>query len=290
MQALFTLRSLSPPEKNLLKKKQIQGELTPDEWISLITNLVNFEKQGDLTRKKSENAIIFLFLAVFPGVAVILFSPSRLTLTILPFAAVAWVILLLIAIFIYFYIKSFDLSGDVLTDKILPIIKVLREEMQPTEKIKLKLDLRGYNLPEKLLRKDSPFSKGDYYSITNSYFRDPWFSGEAQLADGTKLVWKIASLVRNTYKTKKNPRGKVKSKIKEKFRTVTDFRAGMDKKRYKLPKLSHKTSDGRILTRNSGDYTWMRIVKNIKHADSNSFSYKDFVDLPATVYSNAAVK
>lgn len=281
MKALVTLQSLSASEKNLLKTKQIVGEATSDEWLSLFTKLRNFDKEGDKTRRNGgwmiAGGIIISFISVF----LIAFGIGLVTLPI-------GLLITIVGLTIYLYMRSFDISGEIFTDRLLPIVKILREEMRSGEKIKMNLDLRGFNLPEKFVRKEDSYADPVYTSMTHSYYKDPWLSGEAMLADGTKLNWNVIDFVRSTYKTKRNARGKHKAKTKNKYRSRVDFRAGMNQKRYLLPpNLKQKTPTEKIITKKTDDYTWMRITKTMKYAETSGFSPKDFIDLTATVYSRA---
>jgi hypothetical protein len=46
----------------------------------------------------------------------------------------------------------------------------------------------------------------------DTLFADAWFEGSARLADGAVLRWRIRDDVRESKRTKRNPRGKYKTK------------------------------------------------------------------------------
>lgn len=281
MKALFALNKLSAAEKNFLKVKQLTGEYTPDEWLNLFTRLRDFDKQGDGTRK-------FGGWLGCGGIAVSFFSIFLIVIYVGLLTLPIGLLMAAVGLTIYFYIKRFDIPGEILTNAVLPIVKIMREEMQPGEKLKLRLDLRGFKQPEKLINQGQPYQKGAYYNIVDYFYKDQWIDGEALLRDGTKLIWSIFDLVKYSKKSKRTPRGKYKTKYKEKNQTLIQMQIAMHEKRYILPpKLKQKEQGRTVLTKKGDDYNWMSVRKMVKHPVGQKFGVHDFLDAVASAYVRA---
>lgn len=282
MKAFLTLGKLSAEEKNLLLNKQITDSKTPDEWIAFFQKLKDFDKESDATRKLNGWLGCLGFIVIFMSFFLIASLVGFVTIG-------AGILMVITGLIGYFYIKRYDIQGDVLTNSIIPILKVLREEMKLSEKVKLKLDLRGFAMAEKLTNQTEPYQRGAYYSIIDYFYRDQWLDGETALADGTQLKWSIWDLAKQSKKSKRTTRGKHKSKTKDKHCSFISVTVGMHEKKYALPeKLKLKDQEGHIRTKGAGDYNWMNIKKTIKHPVGKTFTPTDLVNAIATAYTRAA--
>ncbi len=280
IEAFTTLFSLSAEQKKLLKEKQIQDERTPEEWIKLFTTIADFDKKRDRGQGWGCGCIIAGFILTIISFPLIAVYVGILTLPVA-------ILMLIIGLIAYFFLKGYDVPGEKLTNFILPILKVLQEDMDPNEKLKLKLDLRGFEVAEKKTGESQKYDKGVYYNCIDFYYRDHWMQGEAVLLDGTQLVWNIYDLVRNTRKTKRNYRGKIKTKTKPKHKTFIALRAGMKNDKYFLQNdLKEKGKEGKIAINDSGKRSWITIRKSIKHP----FTPHDFFMTVASAYNRAGRK
>jgi hypothetical protein len=277
VKAIFTLNSLSSAEKNLLKTKQIQTEMPAQQWLDLFTKLRDFDKEADTSRKWAGGIGCGGLVLAFVGIFLI---GIFIGLAMIPIG----IILAIGGLIIYFYLKPYDIQGDFLTNRVLPILKILREEMKEKENLKLRLDIRGFEKTDKLLNQSQNYGSGMYRSIIDYYYRDQWMDGDATLADGTRLVWSVYDLVKHIKKVKYR---KNKQKSKSKYRTHISMQVGMHRKRYRLQPLKDKGNEGLLRTQKSGDYFWMLVKKTIKHPAGQSFQPNDFVNTIASAYVRA---
>lgn len=283
MKALLALNSLSGDEKALLKSKQIEAERTPDEWLALLKKFGNFDKQADGARYFTGGiGCLGSLLAVGALILTAVIGIFGLLLLLLSLAfAVA-------GVSAYFYLKRFDVPGDVLINKVIPILLVLREEMASADKLKMRLDLRGFALAEKLRNQSQPYKSGAYHKVVDSFYQDQWFDGDATLADGTRLIWSLTDLARRQNKTKRTARGKTKYKTKDKHRTFVSMQIGLNKRVYEFPeKIKIKAKRKRIVTKSVEGYDWMNVRRTIKHSTGATFQPTDFVNAVATAYKRA---
>lgn len=277
MKAIFTLSNLSPEEKNLLKTKQIRAEMPVQQWINLFAKLYDFDKQADSSRWIGGGMGVVGILLTIIGIPLIS--------VLIGFALIPLGLIVAVAgLVIYFYLKPYNVEGSILTQRILPVLKILQEEMKANEKLKLRLDLRGFEQPEKLKNQSPKRSTSIYRSIIDFYYTDHWMDGEATLADGTRLIWSVYDLVKHVKKIKYR---KGKRKSKSKHRTSITMQIAMNKKRYLLPPLKQKGKEGKIVTKKSGNYVWMLVKKTIKHTPGQSFQPNDFINAIASAYIRA---
>lgn len=277
MKAIFTLSKLTPEEKNLLKTKQVQANMPPQQWIDLFSKLRDFDKEADSSRLLAGWMIAAGVLITIVGIPL---TAILIGFVIIPIG----IILAGTFLYVFFSLKQYDIKSEILSGKVLPTLLVLREEMKPGDGLKLRLDLRGFEIPEKLVNQSPKRNTSIYRSIVDYYYRDNWMDGDATLADGTRLVWNAQELVKHIKKVKYR---KGKRKSKSKFRSVLTTQIGMHRKRYRLPAVREKGNDGKIATRKSGEFHWMRISKTIKHPPGQTFKPTDFLNTVATAYSRA---
>lgn len=296
MSAFSLLEKLSEKDKLFLTTKQIQEEKSADEWLSFFNNIKHFDQYGDKTRQRSfgigcVGAILLgLSLFVSPFLFTMFIEDFSPTVTILlTIFFLILVVTLIIATVIgfrrYKKLKQYDIDSEMLTAKVLPLLLILREDMKPSDKIKLRLDLRGFEIPEKFISQSNDYGSGIYRSIIDYYYRDSWIDGEATFSDGTRLIWHIQDLVKHIKKIKYR---KGKRKSKSKHRTYLNFQIGMPRKKHSLPaNLKLKGNEGKLRTKKSGAYHWMSVRKTIKHPPGQQFTPNDFVNAIASAYVRA---
>ncbi len=277
MKTIFTLNKLTGDEKNLLKTKQIKAEMPVQEWIDLFSKLRDFDKEADSSRAWAVGLAITGGFIAFFGIFLLAVFVGFLMIPI-------GLIMLVGFIIAYFYLKPYDIQSELLTQRVLPMLLILREEMKANGNLKLRLDFRGFEVSEKLVNQSDKRNTSIYRSIIDYYYRDYWMDGDTTLADGTRLVWSITDLVKHIKKTKYR---KNKKKSKSKFRTVLNTQIGMHRKRFLLPDVKEKGNEGKIKTRKSGAYHWMQVNKTVKHLPPVSFQPLDFVNTIASAYVRA---
>lgn len=273
--------SLSASEKQFLKSKQITDEKTADQWLQFFAKTRNFDFNNDKNRGRSFwvgcSGVILAFVSLFLMTIFIGFITLPIAL-----------IMIIGSCIFYFFFKKFDVDGEVLKKSVIPLVKVLREEMSPQTKIKMRIDMRGFQQNEKFIKKSNPYNRGAYYKIVDSFYKDHWFDGETYLADGTKIIWNIENYVKSSTKSKRNPRGKHKTKTKEKHRSVIHLQAAVLRRNYRYPpKLKEKNNQQVVLTRSTKDHDWIKIRKSVKHNVGSTFTVVDFIHTMAVVYQKA---
>jgi hypothetical protein len=101
----------------------------------------------------------------------------------------------------------------------VPLLPILREDQAPDKPLELSLDFTGAEQKNKQKRVTDPYRKGAYHKVIDTFYDDPWIEGRATFADGTDVAFSVIDHVRSSRKTKRTPRGKIKTKTKAKKKT-----------------------------------------------------------------------
>jgi hypothetical protein len=212
--------SLNDQQKQFLREKQIDAEFPTDTWIAFLKGVASYDQHGDSLRKAigwiaAIGIIVGFFGAIFAeSVAMLLF-----------------VMLGLIALAFYFILRKVDVPNT-LREFVLPFITLIREDVAPDDTVHMQLDLRGGTKDDK--KKSTENFEHLGRKIQQNFYNDSWMQGDTKLADGTALQWEIYDYIRERQITKRNPRGKTKTKTKYKVRRTFDVRVGLRGDEYAL--------------------------------------------------------
>ncbi|MEV4257560.1 hypothetical protein AB0J52_30755 [Spirillospora sp. NPDC049652] len=99
---------------------------------------------------------------------------------------------------------------------LVPMLRVLQEDMEPGAPLGVTTDLRGAVVPDKggeirPLRVRPPAVSG-----SEKFYTDPWFLARAELRDGSVLELAVVERVRQRRILKRSRSGKTKVKVKDK--------------------------------------------------------------------------
>jgi hypothetical protein len=119
----------------------------------------------------------------------------------------------------WIWLRGIDVS-DNLRRFVVPVLALFREDIDPKTPVHLRLDLTKPTASPKKTTEGAPYKQGVYHKVIDTMYVDPWMSAEAVLVDGTRLRWSVTDSIRERKKTKRNARGKYKTKTK--YRKVTD--------------------------------------------------------------------
>jgi len=164
-----------------------------------------------------------------------------------------------------FFARRFAKKHDVpngLREFALPLLTILREDQDPEKPLDLFLDLTGAQMYWKQVNRTPEYKKPPYHKIVDSFFADPWLQANAHFVDGAHVNFVITDHVRSTKKTKRNPRGKIKTKVKNKKKTEVAVTLSVPNRNYAraeptaprrgVPKEKLKPGDSRTIIKTSG--------------------------------------
>lgn len=114
----------------------------------------------------------------------------------------------------------------------VPLLPILREDQASDAPLELTLDFTGAEQKDKQQRVTEPYRKGAYHKVIDTFYDDPWINGHAKFADGTELRFAVIDHIRSSRKTKRTPRGKIKTKVKAKKKTELTVTLSFPKRNY----------------------------------------------------------
>lgn len=99
---------------------------------------------------------------------------------------------------------------------VVPVLRVLQEDMEPGAPLGVTADLRGPMVDDKRGMSRNLNVRPPVRSASETFYNDPWLVVRAELRDGSVLDVVVVERVRMRRVVKRNPRGKIKSKTKSK--------------------------------------------------------------------------
>jgi hypothetical protein len=216
-------RALTPEQRRLLKEKRVTGERTPAQWLGLLAGLAAYDRQADAVRTWTTIAMIGAPLLVLFGV---LFGGIALGYESLAFPVAFGLALVTAAplVVLFFALRATDLAIQ-LREVVVPLVSLIGEDLRANATLRLGLDLRGGAAKDKLSA-TPPARKERGRAIRERVFRDPWMTGAVTLRDGARLRWRVTDEVREYRISRRNARGKTKTKTK--FRVDSRVLAALD--------------------------------------------------------------
>lgn len=274
MDAWKNYRSLSGEQKKILSAKRLEINRPMDGILDLLKPLAACDAIANKTQTR---------LGCTFGIGIVL----AIALTIV-FANIGWsastlaAIVVVMAIAIgagwgYFWLRSIDVS-DNLRSFVVPVFALFREDIDPRQPVHLRLDIDKPIVARKKTFESPPYAEGPYHKIIESAYLDPWMTAEAVLVDGTRLSWSVTDRIRERTKTKRNPRGKFKTKTKYTKKTDLEVSLALRTKIYALP-------DGEVSR--DGKRSKVEIQRSVRMESLDAIDPRALIDAITDVYRNA---
>lgn len=274
MNAWKTYRSLSAEQKQILSRKQLEINRPVDEILALLKPLAACDAMGN--KVQTRFGCTFGIAIVVSIVLAVVFSNigwSALTL-----AAIAAVVVVTIGVgWFYFWLRGIDVSNN-LRSFAVPVLSLFREDIDPKHPVRLRLDLGQPTAKQKKTGESAPYKLGAYHKIIDTTYVDPWMSAEAVLVDGTKLSWSVSDRIRERKKTKRNARGKYKTKTKYTKKTDVEVALSLRTKKYVL-------ADAEVSL--DGKRSKVEIQRSIRSESLDPIDPRALIDAITDVYRNA---
>lgn len=278
MSVIQVWRSLNAEQKQILVDKRIDASRPVDELLTLMKPLAACDTLADKARTKFGCSFaLAIVVTIFGGI--FLLNVGGIVGGIVGLLLVAVTITLG---YFYFWMKKIDISNN-FRQFVLPVLSVFREDIDASKPVTIKLDLSSPTHKSKQQSESAPYSKGVYHKVIDCIYRDPWMTAEAVLVDGTKLSWSVTDVIRERKKTKRNPRGKYKTKTKYSKKTNLEVTVGLRKKMYDVtaPMESELSADEKRSN--------VTLERQIQSASLDPIAPRSLVDLIAAVYRNASL-
>jgi len=264
---------MTPEQLRIAQTKRLDINRPADEVLELMRGLVQFDTYTAAKRKKAGCSIPLAIVAaiIFFVIAGNVEGPKTAMLIL----GVLCVIATIAAIVFYRRLRAQDLSDNLVLTA-APFIALLREDMRPEDPLHVDIDLRPWAIAEKKKHESEPYKKGAYYKVIDRLYIDPWFTGSATLADGTKVKWRVIDHMLEKTGNKRNARGKIKTKTKVKRKTVAIVTLGFPMKEYAVADAADVERDEKRTT--------MTLARKQKSAGEETAALDLLVDIIAEGY------
>lgn len=275
MNAWQAHRSLTPEQKQLIASKTIDLDRKPDELITLLTPVASYDSVVDKMRKPLGCTGCAAVVACIPLFFFFASSDWQAWMYGVAFAAV--LVVAIAALVGWRWTNKVDLS-DNLRGTALPLLNIFREDFARDEPVHLRLDLRPPTDKTKQVSVGEPYKHGAYYKVIDTMYADPWMDGEAVLQDGSAMKWSIVDSIRERKKTKRNARGKIKSKTKYTKKTKIEVSVALRTKTYAI------TPAGDSEIKRGEKKNVVTVERRIRTAALDPIHPTAFVELVANVF------
>jgi len=280
---LAALEALTPQQKAILKEKKASGSFTPHAALALLRPVGELDRMSDKARTPIGCWSAALF--VFSIVALIVTANGVLH----RFLGIP-LVLGLFGGFIYFLVTFIKLSSHDLSNNFrqiaLPFFAILNEDMEAGEPMQIKLDLSSPTGKAKKTGESDKYELGVYHKVIDTFYRDAWFEGSTWLADGSSLSWSVVEEITSSARTKRNARGKYKTKTKYRKLCHLAVDVALPHKEYSVD-AAPATEDVKVKIRDGEKRTTLRLSRKVKIKANEPFDVKALVDLIAEAFRRA---
>ncbi|HVR11811.1 MAG TPA: hypothetical protein VMW75_27465 [Thermoanaerobaculia bacterium] len=224
--AIAAVESLRPDQKQFLAERRVRSSMPASRWCESLKQVVEL---GPVTLPASRfcrNLGCFgIAVAVVAIVASFKAPWLGLPALVLGAAAVAWA-----------RWKGAQLLGAgqgpfvARVEKLLlPCVRIFQRDMDAEQPLRLEVDLRS-DLGERVgapRQLPGPFKNKGLLKVVEKDYRKPLLAGQARLADGSVLSWRVLYDLRVREITKRGASGKTKRKVKTRGRRLVAARLGL---------------------------------------------------------------
>lgn len=278
MQVLKAYRSLNAEQKQILSRKKLNANRRVGDLLALLKPLASCDSLADKSRTRL-GCTFALGIVLLIGAAIVFTNVGWSWLGGLVVVVVAAV--MIGSGYLYFWTRSIDVSNN-LREFGLPVLTVFRDDFDPEHPLHLELDLSSQTAKEKKQSESAPYKAGVYHKVIDSVYLDPWMRAQGVLVDGTKLSWSITDVIRERKKTKRNPRGKYKTKTKYSKKTEIEVELGLRKKLYDL-----QTQPGEAEVTSDDKRSKVSVTRELKTNSLDPIAPSVLIDVIAGIYRNA---
>ncbi len=185
----------------ILREHKMSGKWKAEDVQSILAGLETFDIAVARKKKIALAVCIISFIVAIVPLFVGFFF-------LLPLALVGIVCIVLFRRF-----KSFDIDDQVRMF-VKPMIDSLRYDIKKESDITVELEMLPLDNKKFLVNKSDKYSAGAYPTCCDYIYKRDFLKMKMSLMDGNKLSIAVDECLTKTEKTKRNPRGKTKTKYK----------------------------------------------------------------------------
>lgn len=219
---------LSPSQRAALVQKQLSGSFSIEALLSDLRALASFDLNTEAERRA---ALRWMILSIVACVVSFIVQQAAELGELLPLTCG------FVVSAIYFGVRrrrlgQLDVSDNV-REVALPFLVILKQDVARDTLVKLELDLAPPTDARKQVSQSPTYSRGRYNKIVDTHYRDAWFAGSAQLADGATVRWSVLDELCVSKRRRTNTR-KGKTKLRHWKRCQISISVALPNKLYRV--------------------------------------------------------
>jgi len=218
--------------QTILSEMRMQGQWPLKRIFHLITQLTEY----DLVVEKKLKTLIGLMVACFVGAFIFVFIAAFLESGIVALVIPVLIILGIVFVVSYFKYKKQDLRNE-FREFLSPLLDKMKDDVKPEAEVNLDLLLNSVEDKQYFQNKSDKYKKGVYYKCIDHFYDRDFFTLVMPLSDGNRLTILGHEFLCKTVKTKRNPRGKIKTKTKYKKKVSFDVRLRVNHQKFGIKEL-----------------------------------------------------
>ncbi len=279
LQVLRALQQLSPAQRRLLTARRIRGEYAPAQLLQLLQELTAFDR----LRSSAGGGGWYIATAVLFGLLGLALAltqdPLWLVLTLVA------VIAIVVLVRLQRRVRALTLSAN-LAAVAMPFIATLKQDMASQQALAVDLDLSPPQEPGKRFGTPRPYKQGNRQR-TDTVYRDAWFAGSAQLADGARLRWRVTEDIIESVRSRRNRRNKLKVKTRHGKRYLIALSLSLPAGTYGLAASRRGTADDRLSARSSDKRHTIKLLRKLKSRSLAPLASGALIEAVSTTYAQA---
>jgi hypothetical protein len=280
------MMELTAEQRQIAKDLQVDVDRPADEVLALLGPLVGYDQEQTRKRRTIARVRNLALAGVVAGVIAVAIAanvaanerrPDHTVTFVLMAITGSLIVTAVVAAAIHALFMKADLS-DNLTVAAVPFLTILCQDMNGTDPLHVRIDLRASTIAAKK-KGEHILDDRRYLEAVEHLFVDPWFSGNAALADGTRVRWQVTEHISKRIRNRKSPSGRMKTKVKEKRRTTASVTLAFPSKQYAVTSGEVKSSEKRQT---------VTLERQLKSDKSDSPAFDMLIDLIAEGYKRVA--
>lgn len=230
--------------KKLVKQKTIDLKMDCEQWVRMGRALATWDEMQDRVQSRSGCFGCLSFFLIIPTVFILGANDLEY---LFPYIIPPIGFFMIFSTLTWWMCKHADLPNR-FRGAVLLWTRILKEDTKKNAPLSMTIDLRGAT-KDKFVKKFEPYEK-DNCRIKEKLYMDPWWQGNAQLKDRSKLSWLITDELIEREKQKLY--GKRKTKVKWKAKSHYEIKISIDKSQYTLKAKPEDVLPKRL----PGKYKW----------------------------------
>ncbi|MDM8515441.1 hypothetical protein QUF76_04520 [Desulfobacterales bacterium HSG16] len=218
--------------RSLLKNRGITGSWEAADCINALSELEKIDSDAEKNEKKAFTRAALCLFGIIASLITGAMTTTPYFFYLAPVFGIALVIFVLVGIR-----YSFRDLDDGFRVYLFPLLRALSDDIKKNKKISIEMDF--FPTDKKIFKKSKSdkYQKGVYHKCYDTLYERDYLKMTLPLHDGNRLVVSVRDSLIEAQMTKKNPRGKIKTKRKYKKQVMTyTIRLKVSAKKYRCKK------------------------------------------------------